>query len=104
MAIEINITPEDIDAFVRDALVKSSVGKLIDSTIQAAFKPGSYNNPIEVAIKGFMQDMVRQLLNTHYKEKIEAELAKAIASQITDEWLTGQAAMFAHQLMRDVRG
>jgi hypothetical protein len=50
--MEINITPGDVEKMVKDSLVKAGLGKAITEAIQKALT-GSYNNPIDEAIKRF---------------------------------------------------
>jgi len=103
MAIEITIKPEDVDALVKDALVKSSVGKLIADTIAAATKPGSYNNPVEHAVTAFLKQQVEEVLRTVYREQLRTAVVAALAKFLTDEWVTQQADAFAVKLCERIR-
>lgn len=101
MTIEVNIKPDDIDALVRDAIMKSSLGKLIDDTIKTVTKAGAYNNPIEEAIKKFYSDQTYKVLNELMHDKIVDALRIALAEKLTDEWIKEQASNLAYKLMRD---
>jgi nitrogen regulatory protein PII len=103
MAIEIVIKPEDVDALVKDALMKASLGKLIADTIAAATKAGGYNNPVEHAVSAFLKAQVEEVLRTTYREQLRTAVVDALAKFLTDEWITQQAEKFASKLAESLR-
>jgi hypothetical protein len=55
MSVEIKITPLDIDNLVKDAILKSSLGKMIEEAIAKAIQP-SYSG------KSFIQNCIDQAI------------------------------------------
>lgn len=103
MAIEINITPEDINVMLRDAVVKSSIGKLIDDTVKAALSSNRYDNPIEQPIKTMVSEVTRQILAVSYKDRLVTAITAQLATRLTDEWINKKAVYFADQLLKDIK-
>jgi hypothetical protein len=103
MPIEITIKPEDVDTMVRDALMKASIGKLVESTVAAATKLGGYNNPIENAVREFVQSETKAMLTLKYQIKIQHAIVEALSAHLTEEWLKQRAEQFAQQIVRDIK-
>src|SRR3569832_55593 len=101
MSIEVTIKPEDIDALVRDAIMKSSFGKLIDDTIKTVTKAGSYNNPIENAIKEFYSQQALKVLNEVMRDRIVESIRASLSEKLTDEWIKEKADVLAYKLIRE---
>lgn len=102
MGIEVTITPDDIDALVRDAIMKSSLGKLIDDTIKSVTKSGSYNNPIEDAIKRFYADQTTRILNEVMRDRIVESIRATLSEKLTDDWIKEKAETLAYKLIKDL--
>ena len=83
MDIQVNLTPEQINTAVADAIIKSSIGKalqvIIDRKVQELGR--SYDNPIEKVVSSFIDDEIRRLIT----EKYSAQIGKCIAEKMTDE-------------------
>lgn len=87
MAIEINIKPEDVDALVKDAIMKSAFGKTIQDAINKVLNAHSYNSPIEDVLKKHISDVAKTLMQTEWKEKLDNAVRSAIAARLTDAHL-----------------
>lgn len=85
MGLELNITPEDVDALVRDALMKSAFGKTITESVNKAL--GGYNSPVEGAVRRHVATVAGQLLTEKFGDKIRESIAAAIEAKVTKEFI-----------------
>ena len=83
MAIELNITPEDVEALVRESIMKCGFGKAVEVGIQKAFS--GYDNPIEKELKNYVSEVCRVLIREKFSEQIKSAVAKAVESRVTDD-------------------
>jgi hypothetical protein len=86
MAIELNLTPEDIDQLVRDSLMKAGFGKLIESNVQKALQSG-YDNPIDKAMKAYVTEVADELIRTKFTVQIREAVNKLMEQMVTQELL-----------------
>jgi citrate lyase gamma subunit len=84
MAIEINLTAEDIDKLVKDSILKAGFGKAIEDGVKRAISPG-YDNPIERATKEYVAQVCHSLLRDQFADKIRAVVSATIEAQVTTE-------------------
>jgi len=82
--MEITIKPEDIDQYVKDSILKSTVGETLSFEIEKSIKEmmGSYRNPI----KNYMERILEKFISEYMeKEENKSKLMIAIAKVITPE-------------------
>lgn len=103
MAIQLDIKPEDIDAMVRDAVLKAGFGKLINDLLAKATNPQeTYNNPFKQTIDSFIAGVVRELLTAKYKDEIVATVAAKLSEQLTTEHLGKMADRIVYEVTRAI--
>lgn len=83
--MQIDIKPDDVDAMVKDALLKSSFGKIIQETMAKAFS--GYDNPFERQIKAVVGEMCGQILREKYTTQIRELVSSHIEKNVTQELL-----------------
>lgn len=83
--MQLNMTPEDIDELVKQTILKSGIGKAIEQAVSKSL--GGYDSPIDRAVKEVVTQQIVLLLQTEYKDKVEASVRKAIEARITDDIL-----------------
>lgn len=83
MAIEINMTPEDIERLVKDSIMRSGFGAAVEKGLAEAMR--SYNNPIEAQLKAFVGQVAGELIRDHYGDRIRAAVQAHIEMSVTDE-------------------
>ncbi len=80
--MEINIKPDDIDNFVKDALLKSSIGTTFNASLEKALKEvfSGYNSPLKIYIQDIINEEIRKqiLENEIYLSKIKEEVRKLL--------------------------
>lgn len=81
MKIEINA--EQVDQLVRDTILKAGIGKAIEGAVSRAFG-NTYDNPIEKELKSYITTVVRKLLETEFKDKVDMAVREAIAAKLTE--------------------
>lgn len=89
--LQINMTPEDIDRFVKDAILKSGVGKAIEETVQKALTSG-YNSPIDAAVQQIVRQMIVEILSEEpYRSQVREAVIATISSRLKDTTLASIA-------------
>ncbi len=83
MALEFNITPEDIEKLVKDSIMKSGFGKTIEEAIKKAFS--GYDNPIDKEIKNYVGQMCSQIIREKFAPAIKEAVSKEIEARVTQE-------------------
>jgi len=80
--MELNITPEDIDKYVKDALLESTIGKTVKEALDKAIKDifsRSYNNPLEDFVKKEITNITKEYMQQeHILPLLQQSIAKAI--------------------------
>lgn len=82
--MQLNLTPDDIDALVKQTILKSGVGKAIEEAITKALT--GYNSPVDAAVKAVVQELlVRELQTGAWNEKIQTAVRAAIEARVSAE-------------------
>lgn len=74
--MNINITPEDVDSLVREALMKASFGKAVSEAITKSMS--GYDSPVDKAVKAHVTTVAEALV----REKFDAQIKEAVAAKI----------------------
>lgn len=85
--MEINIKPEEIDKYVKDAIINSTVGRIISEKVEKNMKDiveRKWDNPIDDLIKHIIRDTVREFL--HKSENIII-IEKAVQEKFTAQFV-----------------
>jgi hypothetical protein len=84
--MEITVKPEDIDSYVKKALLDSTVGKTFCLEIDKELKNmmSGYHNPVKSFVNKVLEECVIEYMN---REEIKPVLFEAIAKTITPEIL-----------------
>jgi hypothetical protein len=100
MALEIEIKPEHIDEMVRSAIMSAGLGKMINDMLGAALRSGSYNNPVENALRSAVQSIAADLIETRFKESITGAVTVMVEKIVTKEAIDAMAEAASKQLIR----
>lgn len=85
MDIKIDITPEAIERQIVEAIVKSGIGKRIETAVIAALSNYSFQRAVEEAATDAIRDMVRdQVLRD---EGLRGRVRDAMVAKLTDAHL-----------------
>ena len=84
--MNINITPEDVDLLVKDAILKAGLGKAITEGVAKTMS--SYNNPVDEQLRIFIREIAGQLIREKYssqiRDLISAYIEKCVTLEIID--------------------
>jgi hypothetical protein len=95
MTLKLNITPEDIDALVKDSIMKSGFGNAVAESVKRALNVGNYNSPIDKEVSSYVSGVVRELLHTEYGSQIREQVSIALKEQMTQEFMEKIASKVA---------
>ena len=95
MTLTLNITPEDIDALVKDSIMKSGFGNAVNEAVKSALNVSSYNSPIQKEVTSYVSRVVLQLLQTEYGDAIRDQVSAALKEQMTEEFMDKIASKVA---------
>ncbi len=71
--MNIDIKPEDIDVYVKEAIIKSSIGKIIKDGATKYMQEclsTSYDSPVKHMVRSIIRDMLEKELSKPENEKI----------------------------------
>jgi hypothetical protein len=83
--IKVELSAEDLNKAIADAIVKSVLGETIVKMVNEYVKTisSSYNNPIKTIVEQSGKDLIIQLVHARRKE-FEIELEKRITPQVAE--------------------
>lgn len=81
--MNINITPEDVDALVKDALLKAGIGKAITEAVAKTLS--GYNNPIDEKLRLYVGEVAGELIRAKFATQIKEAVAVQIEAKVTKE-------------------
>lgn len=71
--MEININPKDIDVYVKNAILESSIGKIINDNAKKymeEYLSKSYDSPIRQILNSIVKDLLKDEINKPENMKI----------------------------------
>lgn len=85
--MSLDITPEAVNQFVANAILKSALGDAVKKSVdEAVAKLGrSWDNPIDTVVKGEISRLVTEVIRETYAESLKAQVTEKLAGKITDE-------------------
>lgn len=96
--MHINITPEDVDTLVKDALLKAGIGKAITEAVAKTFS--GYNNPIDEKLKQYVGDVAGDLIRTKFDAQIKEAVAAHIEAKVTREIIDSVVNVSVDKMVR----
>jgi hypothetical protein len=85
--MELNITPEDIERIVKDTILKSGFGKVVEDSVKKAL--GGYNSPVEEAIKAHVrvvaQELIKEKFDIHIREAVAISMEKMVTIALVEK-------------------
>jgi hypothetical protein len=84
MDVKLEISAEDINRELTAAVAKSLIGEKIQEIIKEEVRRLSacYNNPLEPVVRGIINNMVRDMILTEFKEPIEKLVRERLTTEI----------------------
>ena len=94
MDIVVNITPEQIDKCVTDAIVKSAIGSRIEKAVTSALQGYEMTRAIDDEVKAATRDIVRKIvtedpnITTKIREIVIEKLTVKVIGDVVDAALS----------------
>ena len=100
--MQIEIKPEDIDKYVKDAVMKSTVGQSFAVHIEKEIKDmmASYRNPIKQFIQDVLKDYVKDYM---HNPEIKSQIIASIASIIKPETIELIVSHGVYELQKAIK-
>jgi len=101
--MELKLLPEDIDKFIKEAVLKSALGKNIEATIDKAVSNAvnEYNSPIKQLVNEVVRELIKeQLAKPEYRQLINDAIVNRITPKAIDDILNYGIAKL-HEYVRD---
>lgn len=101
--MELKLLPEDIDKFIKEAVIKSALGKNIETVIDKAVSDAvnSYNSPIKQLVTEVIREIIKEhLANPDHRQLITDAIVEKITPQTIKDMLDYGAAKL-HDYVRD---
>ncbi len=83
MALEFNISPDDIERLVKDSIMQAGFGRAVTDAIGKALT--GYNNPIDEALKRYVGKVAADLIQEKYASEVREAVARHIEARVTKE-------------------
>ncbi len=83
MSFQVNLTPEDIDALVKDSILKAGFGNAVTTAVQKALS--GYDNPIDKEVKIYVARVAADIIQDKFADQIKQLVATQIEQQVTQE-------------------
>ena len=98
MKIEINA--DQVDQLVRDTILKAGIGKTIEGAVQKILGAHSYNNPVEDELKKYIASVVRLMLETDFKDQVNAAVRAVLEKKVTQPIMEKMADAAIDKIVR----
>ncbi len=97
--MDINVTPEQINKFIADKILQSSLGNTLEQRIKEVVSKlsQSWDNPYDQVIKSHINESIKQVIEENYSSFIKEE----VKNRLTDEMLQKYVNNAWHKLTRD---
>lgn len=84
-AFELTLGPEQIEALVRDSIMKSGFGAAIETAIAKVMS--NHRNPVEEALRDYVQRVVVNMLEGELGERVRESVNAYVLKEVTTEFL-----------------
>lgn len=98
--MEINITPENIDALVKEAILKSAFGSTVAENLEKCFT--GYDNPFKRVMEQTVMEITRKVLKEQFGGHIETIVKVKIEAILTDEVIEKLAENVTDNALRSI--
>lgn len=87
MQVNVDITPEEINRAVADAVIKSAIGESLQKAIEGEVKKlsQSYHNPITAVVQEMILKILRETIDTEFRDRIREQVRQKIEEKFVDD-------------------
>lgn len=99
MDIKVDVKPEDVEKAVKDAIIASSIGQMIERKVKEATQDYKLNEAVDYVLRGLVAQHARDLVakDPDLTEKIKNKLAE----RLNDTFIEAISAKIARAIERD---
>jgi uncharacterized membrane-anchored protein YjiN (DUF445 family) len=89
MEIKVDLTPEQINNQIAEAIAKSAIGENLKKTIEAEVQKisNNYNNPLAPIIQRFMSEEIQRVVREEYAETLKEFVKEQVTEKFTNDLL-----------------
>lgn len=101
---KVEMTPEDVNGFVKEAIMKSMLGEKLSEAVNEALKDAldGYNSPVQKLVKEAMQLQILEVLRQpEQAERIKLAVGKICTEKFLTELTEAAVANAMRSMTRD---
>jgi len=83
--MNLNLSPEDVDKIVKQAILNAGVTKAITDAVVKCLQ--AYNSPVEAAVKDYVSSLTQEIIRENHSEEVKAAVVAAVAERLTKEFI-----------------
>lgn len=102
--MEIQIKPEDIDKYVSDAILQSTIGRDLKKNIDKAFNEvfTGWRNPVQQLVSSSLKEIVKEYLSLpENREKINIAISKYFTQEMIDKLIGSACRIFLEHVKEE---
>lgn len=98
-----DLTPEQINEFLSNAILKSSIGKAVEDSVNRSIAELSrgYNNPFDAVIRREVESLISEHLRTTFSEQLRGRVRVALESKLTEDTVNSIIEAGINMLLRE---
>lgn len=100
--MEIEFKPEDIESYVKNAIMKSSIGNAIETSIAELLKGRGLANPIMRVIQDMIAEIAKQVIADNYQDRIRELVKTSVENLISKELLEKMTQECVYTIARNI--
>jgi len=82
--MNITINADDVDKFVKEALLKSAIGETVQKSLTELIN-NKHNSPLREAIKRHVSDVAYEVIKEHHTETIRNQIIDILDKKLTQD-------------------
>lgn len=98
--MQIEFKAEDIEKYVKEAVIKSSVGKAIDDAIKDVMRVDRYDSPIKKHLEMIVRDIAADIIREKFSADIRQKVATLIETLVNEEMLENLTNTAVNKMVR----
>lgn len=97
--MQIDIKPSDIDTYVKEALINSSIGESVKTVVKRLMDK-SYDNPIERELQTIISKLANKLITEQFNDILTNAIQEKINTFFTPERISSCGQSYINHLER----
>jgi hypothetical protein len=98
MDVKINITPEQVESVIKDAIIKSTIGDQIAVAVKTVLKDWKFKDAVEAAVRSQIMDVTRAIVRDD--PEIQSKIKAMVVEKLGDEFIDGVTRRIANAVER----